>query len=262
VRRLIEVVPLEGFEKPFFDYLNKDRVRHIFTIYDLKNMREKIKVWIALRNNIIIGYLFEFDRKFVHTHGNPKGIPELLGKTDLHEPIFVIQPNHLEKVKKLFEPVEPADPSSKGKVTTFLVMKTDSGTFKPIIKHSTKRLGVDDLEEVSKSLGDEYRGRVLEAINKGLAFGAYENGLLASCAMVPEILEDVALIRGVFTVQTSRSHGLATSVCSALVQELITLDKVPMLWVSKDNYPALKVYEKLGFKETDIVLLCFKARKI
>jgi predicted GNAT family acetyltransferase len=103
---------------------------------------------------------------------------------------------------------------------------------------------------------------VQEAIDKGLAFGAYENGLLASCAMVPEVIENVGLIRGVFTIPTSRSHGLATSVCSALVQELIKLGKVPTLWVSKDNLPALKVYKKLGFKDTGIALLCFKAKRL
>jgi len=35
-----------------------------------------------------------------------------------------------------------------------------------------------------------------------------------------------------------------------------------MLRVSRDNLPALKLYKKLGFKETGIVLKCFKAKRL
>jgi GNAT superfamily N-acetyltransferase len=263
MRKTFQVIHLEDVdEKAFYDYLDEDRVRHIFTICDLKNMPEKTKVWIALRNGGIAGYLFEFDRRIVHTHGEAESMPELLSKTTLDEPILVIWPDHLEAVKKVFEPVERLDPSGKGNVTTFLVMKTDSDTFTPAIRHPVKKLGIEDLNEVSKSLGEELKNLVQNAINKGFAYGAYENGLLASCATVSEHLEDMALIRGVFTVPSMRSHGLATSVCSALVEELIKTGKAPVLWVSKDNPSALSLYEKLVFKQTGIVLLCFKAKRL
>lgn len=35
-----------------------------------------------------------------------------------------------------------------------------------------------------------------------------------------------------------------------------------MLWVDKDNVPARKVYEKIGFEETEHVLLGFKAKRL
>jgi GNAT superfamily N-acetyltransferase len=258
----IQVVPLEGMdERLFLNVLNKDRIRHIFTLCDLKNMREKTRVWVALRKTEIAGYIFEYDRRIVHTHGNPKNVLDLLSKIDLDEPVLVIQPNHLRVVKKVFEPIEQMDSLSKGKITTFLVMKADLAIFTPMIKHEVKKLGTEDLYEVSKSLGEELKNLVQNAINKGFAYGGYENGLLVSCATVSENLEDVALIRGVFTVLSMRGQGLSTSVCSVLVEELIRLGKIPILWVSKDNLPALKLYEKLGFKQTGIVLKCFKAKR-
>ena len=262
MREPIQIVPLEDMdERLFLNYLNKDRIRHIFTLCDLKNIHEKTRVWVALRNTEVTGYIFEYDNRIVHTHGDPKNIPELLSKIDLDEPVLVVQPNHVRAVKKVFDPVERMDPLSKGKTTTFLVMKTGSDTFTPTIKHAVKKLETEDLNETSKSLSEELKNLVQNAINRGFAYGGYENGLLVSCATISEYLEDVALIRGVFTVPSMRGQGLSTSVCSALVEESIKLGKTPMLWVSKDNLPALKLYEKLGFKQTGIVLKCFKAKR-
>jgi len=248
-------------ERTFLNYLNRDRVRHVFTLCDLQNVRDKTRVWVALRDVEVAGYVFEYDRRIVRTHGDPEIVPELLGKIDLDEPVLVVQPDHLRAVKKVFEPVERMDPLSKGKVTTFLVMKMDSATFMPTIKHVVKKLGAEDLDEVFKNLGQDLRSMVQNAVNMGFAYGGYVDGVLASCATVAEHIEDVALIRGVFTAPSLRGQGLSTSVCSALVEESFRLGKTPMLWVSKDNPAALRVYKKLGFKETGIVLKCFRAKR-
>ena len=117
-------------------------------------------------------------------------MPRLLDCIDLDELVFVMEPHHLGVVKKFFEPVEPTDASSKGKITTYLVLRVDAETFKPLIKHRVKKLGTEDLDNVSKQMGDEFRKIVGNAISKGIAFGAYENGSLASFATVPQVIED------------------------------------------------------------------------
>ncbi|MEM3014239.1 MAG: GNAT family N-acetyltransferase [Candidatus Bathyarchaeia archaeon] len=260
---IVSVVQLEDMnEKVFFNYLDMDRIRHIFTIYDLKNMRERTKIWIALRNCEITGYLFEYDKRIIHTHGDPEAVPELFNKITLDEPVLFIQPDHLKAVQKIFKPVEQVDRTSKSLITEFLVMKIHSENFRPAVKHLFEKLGTEDLDEASKNFGEELKNLIQNAINRGFAYGAYENGLLASCATVSEHLENVAIIRGVFTIPSLRNRGLASSVCSALIDELIKSGKTPMLWVSKDNLPALKLYKKLGFKETGIVLLGFKAKRL
>jgi len=251
----------EKNERRLLDFLDRDRVLHIFTIYDLKCMREKTRVWVALRGGETVGYLFEFERRIVHTRGDLEGVTKLLQFIDLDEAVFVIEPHHLASVEGFFEPIEPTDPASGGKITTYLVMNAGPKTFQPAPRHCTKRLGTEDLEETSKSLGQECRERVENAINRGLAFGAYHDGSLASVATVPEMLEDIAFIRGVYTVPSLRSRGLATSACSALVAEAIKLGKQAILWVAEDNLPARRVYEKVGFKPAGHTLLGFKARR-
>ncbi|MHA1469231.1 MAG: GNAT family N-acetyltransferase, partial [Candidatus Asgardarchaeia archaeon] len=89
----------------------------------------------------------------------------------------------------------------------------------------------------------------------------YEKELLASLATSTEFLDSVALIREVYTHPSFRNKGLATSVCSAISKELLSLSKEVILWVAKDNLPAIRVYEKIGFKKTKYILLGFKARR-
>ena len=182
----------------------------------------------------------------------------------MDEYVFIIKPDHIEIVKKLFELVKAVDPSTKGVLTKFLVLKTSFETFQPRVKHPVKKLNDNDLNEVLEKVGEEYRKEVINAISRGIAYGAYYDGSLASVATIPEIeiLNDLALIRGLYTVPSYRGRGLATSACSALVKELLSLKKEVMLWVVTDNIPARKVYREIGFKETGHVLLGFEAKRL
>ncbi len=251
----------ETNEEQFLDFLNRDRVLHFFTIYDLKYLRDKTQVWIALDDGKVRGYVFEFDERIVHTHGDIESIANLMDCINVVEPVFVIEPDHLDAVKEVFTPDEPTDQASKHKVTTYLVVSTDAETFHPSIRHTVKKLGTEDLDEVLEQMGDEKRMRVETAIDRGIAFGAYDNNRLVSVITASEILDDLALIRGTYTVPQWRGKGFATSVCSALVEELLRLEKLAVLWVAKDNHPARKVYEKIGFKRTGHTLLGFKAKR-
>ncbi len=261
----LKIVPFDNVSKKLFtDFLNKDRVLHFWTIYglqDLSSMRDKVRVWLALENDEIQGYLGEFDRRIVHTHGTNESILKLLEQIDLDEYEFVTEYHHLTVVGNFFQPVKPSDPSSKDKITIFIVMKANIETFKPIVKHTVKKLGSDDLDDVYENLGKEYGERVENTIQKGMAFGAYEQGKLVSVATAPEIIEDLVNIRGVYTEPSFRGRGLSTSTCSALVTEIIGIGKEALIWVADTNIPARKVYKKIGFKETGHILLGFKAKR-
>jgi ribosomal protein S18 acetylase RimI-like enzyme len=259
----LRVIPVEeSYEKQFTAFLEAERILHIFTIYDFRYMRDKTKIWVALEDEKIAGYLLEFDNRIVHTHGRAESAAKLLDYTNLDEPVFVIEPHHLRVVEEHFKPLGPTDSSSKGEITTYLIVKADAETFKPSITHRVKKLGTRDLADVLKSMGDEWKSRIENVVHRGVAFGAYDNGSLVAVATVSEILDGLALIRGVYTLPSFRRKGFATSACSALVQELIDLGKEAMLWVAKDNLPAIRVYENIGFKKTRQSLLGFKAKRL
>ncbi len=260
----VTVLPIESIdESRFLDFLGQDKILHVFTLYDLGHMRDKTKVWVALEGNEICGYLFEFNRKIVHTHGTVDSVAKLLDYIRPDEPTLVVEPKHLHVLKRIFKPTEATDEASQTRITTYLIMKLDVDAFKPLIKHHVKKLQADDCSEVLKHLGEKWGKRVDDLIRRGgIAFGAFEDGCLAALATVSEFVDDIALIRGVYTPPSMRNRGLATSASSALVDELTRLGKKPILWVAKDNLPARRVYEKIGFHKTEHTLLGFKAKKI
>jgi len=62
----IRVVPLSvWYEDKFIRFLERDKILHIFTIYDLRRFRDKTKVWIAFKDDEICGYTFIFDDSIV-----------------------------------------------------------------------------------------------------------------------------------------------------------------------------------------------------
>jgi len=246
-------------EKKLFEFMNMDRIRNFWGIYDLKYMRDKTRTWVAFSNKAVVGYLVEHDRRILHIRGDAECVAPLLKNTYLATPIFNIESTHLSWVKKFYRPTEPTDATSRGKVTTYLSMNVSKESFIPIKLHGVQEMGRENAEEVSNFLGRE-PSRVVDLL-KGLAYGLYEKGRLVSFAAAPEILEDLAIIRGVYTAPDLRGKGYATAVCSALVGKILKLGMEVILYVSKDNAPAIQIYRKLGFKETGHVFLSFKAEK-
>jgi len=146
-----------------------------------------------------------------------------------------------------------------GKITTFLTMKTTPETTKPIIKHRVQQLTRKNAQALAQLLGADTQ-RALDLL-RGIGFGIFKDNKLVSAATSPEILEDLAIIRGVQTAPEERNKGYSTSVCSALVQKLQQQGKDVILYVSKDNPPAIKVYKKIGFKPTEHTFLSFIAQR-
>lgn len=259
MNRLQVVVIDKKVEKKLFEFMNRDRIRNFWGIYDATHRRDQNRTWVAFHHKNVVGYLVEHEKRILHTRGIAECVAPLLKNTDLSTPLFNIEPAHLSAVKRLFKPVESTDATSKGRITTYLTMKVGKGEFKPMMLHDVQKMGKRDSAAVRIFLGRE-PSRIMDLL-KGLAYGLYENGQLVSFAAAPEILEDLAIIRGVHTVPHLRRKGYATSVCSALVAEVLEKGKDAILYVSKDNAPAIKVYSKLGFRETGHIFLSFKAEK-
>jgi len=254
------VVPLDkAVESQLFEFMNEDRVSHFYALYDLRHLRDRTQVWVALADRAIIGYLMEFDRRILYMRGEAECAVSLLKKSDLFEALFNIEQRHLSAVKRLYKLKEPADKMTKGPITTFLTMKVTSETFTPIIKRSVQKLEKKDAQALADLLSIESQA----ALNffRGFAFGVFHGNKLVSYAASPEMLEDLAIVRGVFTAPEERNKGCSTSVCSALARRLLQEGRDVMLYVSKDNPSAIKVYRKIGFRDIGHRQLGFWAKK-
>lgn len=256
----IKVVALtERRERSLFKFMNRDKVSHFFSIYDLKQFRDKSQVWLALSADNIAGYLLEYDKRILCTRGLRESVIPLLRNSTLTEAMLNVEPCHLSEVRKTFEPVEPADKMTVGRMTTFLVMKATPDYFKPKPRHEVRELKRESAQELADLLGVQLEQAA--DLLKGFAFGIFKRGRLVSYAASPEFLEDLAIVRGVFTAPDERGKGYSKSVCSALVKRLLDEGKKAMLYVSRDNAAALNVYREIGFKETGHRFLGFTARR-
>jgi len=106
---------------------------------------------------------------------------------------------------------------------------------------------------------------MVETLKKGrLAYGIYEEGELVSfaCGGPNPVAENLSHVAPVYTSPELRGRGYATSICSALVDELLDKSEKVMLDVSENNAAALRVYEKIGFTKTGHEFLAFWGRRM
>ncbi len=73
-----------------------------------------------------------------------------------------------------------------------------------------------------------------------------EGHLVASAQTIAEG-RDIGVIGGVVTHPAFRGQGFATLVTAALCQALLAEHKEPYLFYRRDNVPAARVYQKIGF---------------
>lgn len=273
----MHVVPLgPAIEGSFLKFLNQDVISNFFGLLDLKFQRDKTKFWIALEGDEILGYLLEFDGKALTIRGDVRCTAELLKKTTLMEPFVSIEPKHLPIFEKFYGPTKPLRIPDRGKVSTLLNMEVDRKRFRPIIRHDPRKLTVDEFEAVGrlsmKFYEENVRGilpstpkRTVEALKRGrLAYGIYEGGKLVSfaCGGSNPVAENLSSVGPVYTSPEFRGRGYATSICSALVDELLGKSEKITLNVSKNDLAALRVYEKIGFAKTWHEFLAFWGRRI
>lgn len=248
-----------SYEKRLLEYMNQDRISHFYPIYDILHMREKTRAWLALSGNTLVGYLIEFDKRILCLRGNADAAPRLLEQNDLATVLFNIEPGHLSAVKRIFEPVAPSDKMTIGTISTFTPMLVTQGRFEPVVKHRVREVAKDEIPLVTGLLSVDYQAA--SELLSGYAFGVFKRGRLVSFAASPNVLDNLAIVRGVFTAAEERNKGYSKSVCSALVGRLLRDGKDVFLYVSKDNAVAMNVYSSLGFKATGHVVLSFWAQR-
>jgi GNAT superfamily N-acetyltransferase len=246
-------------EKPLLELVNTDRISHFFSIYDLQYWRGKTRVWLALLAGNVVGYLLEYDKRILCVRGPENSVAPLLRKARLAEAMLNVEVHQLPAVRRFYEPIEPADKMTVGKITTFVVMKATRSSFRPVLSSAIRELRKENAAALAGLLGVSQE--LASDLLKGFAFGFFEKENLVSCAASPEILEDLAIVRGVFTAPDKRGKGYSKAVCSALVSKLLDEGKEVMLYVSKDNAAALSVYRSIGFRETGHRFFGFSARR-
>jgi len=120
--------------------------------------------------------------------------------------------------------------------------------------HPIARLDASDAEQIAaimnkadpKSWGNITKDQIIEEISRESWTGVKVDGEPASICKTR--LAEVGHIAIVATRETHRNKGYATSLVSHSVQAISNKTSTAMIYVLNDNQPAIRVYERVGFK--------------
>jgi RimJ/RimL family protein N-acetyltransferase len=130
-------------------------------------------------------------------------------------------------------------------------MVTDRASFRPRTPQRPTRLGPTDLEDLIELYGEASRSYfTAERLAREIYFGIRDGDRIVSAAgtHVHSAEAGIAAVGNVLTRIGYRDRGLATSVTSAVTDEALRSQRDVVLNVRQDNVPAIRVYERLGYR--------------
>ncbi len=246
---------LEPIVKLYFS----DPTEHVYLLYDLMYELGRSRIYVRLGGSEVKGYLLiwygplsnsliiwgsteELIRKYVTS--------DLLEELTKKRLVVQVRGDGLDIIvgmlTRLGIPYE---------LRYYYDMIVDNENFKPYKPELAIRLNHRNEDHIREFI----RIKEVEGIRLGkelavkfirnyLYHGIFLNGHLASIACTYVRLNDVWIIGDVFTDPRFRGRGLAKAVTSAITKLALKTGAVAELHVEITNKPAIKVYQKLGYK--------------
>ena len=147
------------------------------------------------------------------------------------------------------------------KFNTFLCMQLNKDQFKPKENHSSREI----TEDVKRRM--HYKRQI--HLSRGFGgVGIFENDTLVGCGFAPHVVQNenfsFTIVRDIWVKSDKRNRGfgydLSSKICDVSFKKGV---KTIFLWVEERNYPAVRIYEKLGFqtKDKSISVVCKKRKR-
>jgi len=234
-------------------FLEKDRIWAGYAICDLEDELFPLCDWyVATENNDVIALCLHFKGLKIPTQitmGNPLGVEKILEVVDSPKTMYAHIPlTHREAVQKFY---------SFSQLSLMKRMAVSKECFKPV-EGSAVRLYERDLADLERLYTLHPSGAFFRPymLTLGAYYGVRKDGELVSAAgtHVSSPSHGMACIGNVFTDPSHRGKGYATACTSQVVKELLTKYDDIILNVDNQNRQAVRIYEKLGFREHCVYL--------
>jgi len=237
-----------GLEPLFWKHVTQDIPNYYFPILRLKRQREFTEIVLALdEENRIEGLMMIYRSVAVQLRGSVDAAKALLERLNLDKVDIQGEIEHKETILAKFEHVR--------KASEIILMTLRRGEENLQIRHTTEVPTPEDAEEIADLMrrgspdwwGDTTAERIATRMEQLLWLGTKDNGRLISVggATVDDWAGNIA---PVVTHEDYRKRGYATSVVSALVQQIFQKSNLCLIHVESDNEPAIRAYTKVGFK--------------
>jgi ribosomal protein S18 acetylase RimI-like enzyme len=239
----------ENNKQSIIESIKSDVIKHVFAFYDIQHEPEKTITYAAFENEKLKGYILIYtalDFPSVILECEEDTAETLIAYSPENHFIMHVQPNLLSIIQRKFPQAKHYDEN------WMLVKKGQANFFKSTL--AIRLRTEDDASRLAVLLStreEHPRGtvsRYMNMISNMPIYGIYVNGQLVSYAGSFIQLPQVWMIGGVYTHPDYRSKGYATLATSAVTEEALKNAEAAALFVRSDNYPAIKVYEKIGYK--------------
>lgn len=257
----LEIVTLdEDREEEFWEHVNQDPVDYFFFILDWKFDRDKTKILLALEKNEIEGMMVIFRKSIVQVRGSREAARTLLDHLDL-ERVEMSAPKEFEDLI-----LERYKPRLRNEIVLMHVKKGEENVLK---RHELVRPSADDAEQIADLMrrsypdwwGDMTAERVEYLMKRNYWVVMKDDDKVVAVGNT-RFLDFASNIGVVCTDEAYRNRGYATSIVSALTEEILQRCDAALIHVLRDNDPAIHVYEKVGFKPYKSYMLIKKAERI
>ena len=232
------------------DSLKSDVIRHVFAFYDLQFDPERTTMYAAFENAKLKGYMLiytalDFPSVVLECEKDPA--ERLIEYVPENRFISHISPNLLPIIMRKF-------PDAKHYSENWMLIKR--GQAKSFESETVRKLCTEDdasrlatLLSTREDRSQRPSKKYMDLISKMPIYGVFVSDELVSYAGSFIQLPQVWMIGGVYTHPNHRSKGYATLATSAVTSEALKNAESAALFVRSDNCPAIRVYEKIGYKK-------------
>jgi len=232
------------------DLLGSDVLRHVCAIYDIQHDPEHSTMYAFVENNRLKGYILVYtalDFPSIILECNEETAKKLIEYAPKDRFIMHTPPNLLKTVRAKF-------PRAKHYIENWMLVKKGEAIFSN--SKLVRRLSSMEDASMLAALLSSRKDRPTVAIEKTMhwisntpTYGVIIGNELVAYAGSFLQLPQVWMIGGVYTHPDHRNKGYATLATAAVTQEALKHAEAAALFVRSDNHPAIRAYEKIGYKK-------------
>ena len=242
----VKVVGLDkDLEQKFWDHVRKDPLNYYFFIFDRTLHNKDTEILMAMEGERIEGMMLVFKKSVIQIRGNRITVDTLLNHLNLDMVELSSPRDCRDLVQKRYRAPREYE---------IVLMHLEKGNENVLKKHETVRLPENSAEEVAELLresnpewwGDTKVEDIRKSFDSSYWLGILSEGKVVSVG-VTRFVDFGCNIGIVATHKDFRKRGCATSIVSALVEEIFRRGDRALIHVLSDNASAIRAYEKVGF---------------